>query len=159
MQFMLNGTVTLGTYDGANVEIAEEAGIDNNYIFGARVEELAKIMPDYDPRRIYAENPDIARVVDTLIDGTFSDGGNGSFRELYYALLDGASWHVPDHYYLLGDLKSYVEAKLKTNADYRLDRESFTKKCWINMCCSGKFSSDRTMADYAQDIWAIAPDK
>ncbi len=159
MKFMLNGTVTLGTYDGANVEIAEEAGIGNNYIFGARVEELAKIMPDYDPRRIYAENPDIARVVDTLIDGTFTDGGNGSFRELYYALLDGASWHVPDHYYLLGDLKSYVEAKLKTNADYRLDRDGFIRKCWINMCCSGKFSSDRTMADYAQDIWDITPDK
>lgn len=158
MKFMLNGTVTLGTYDGANVEIAEEAGIDNNYIFGARVEELAEIMPNYDPRRIYAENKKIARVLNTLIDGTFSDGGNGSFRELYYSLLDGASWHKPDHYYLLGDLKSYVEAKLKANADYRENREEFMKKCWINMSCAGKFSSDRTIADYAREIWKITPD-
>lgn len=158
MKFMLNGTVTLGTYDGANVEIAEEAGIENNYIFGARVEELAKIMPDYDPRKIYAENKKIARVLDTLIDGTFSDGGNGSFRELYYALLDGASWHVPDHYYLLGDLESYVEAKLSANADYRDRKDEFLKKCWINMACAGKFSSDRTIEDYAKEIWKITPD-
>lgn len=159
MKFMLNGTVTLGTYDGANVEIAEEAGIENNYIFGARVEELEKIMPEYDPRKLYAENKKIARVLDTLIDGTFSDGGNGSFRELYYALLDGASWHVPDHYYLLGDLESYVEAKLKANSDYRDHRNEFTRKCWINMCNAGKFSSDRTIADYARDIWKITSDK
>lgn len=159
MKFMLNGTVTLGTYDGANVEIAEEAGIDNNYIFGARVEELEKIMPSYDPRRIYASDPKIARVLDTLIDGTFSDGGSGAFRELYYALLDGASWHVPDHYYLLGDLHSYVDAKLRANADYRDDRTGFLRKCWINMSNAGKFSSDRTIADYAKDIWKISPDK
>ncbi len=158
MKFMLNGTVTLGTYDGANVEIVEEAGMENNYIFGARVEELAEIMPSYDPRKIYAENKKIARVLDTLIDGTFSDGGNGSFRELYYALLDGASWHVPDHYYLLGDLESYVEAKLKTNADYRDDRTGFMRKCWINMSCSGKFSSDRTIEDYCKEIWKITQD-
>jgi len=159
MKFMLNGTVTLGTYDGANVEIAEEAGIENNYIFGARVEELEKIMPSYDPRKIYASDPQIARVLDTLIDGTFSDVGSGAFRELYYALLDGASWHVPDHYYLLGDLHSYVEAKLKANADYRDDRAGFLRKCWINMSNAGKFSSDRTIADYAKEIWRIAPDK
>ena len=159
MKFMLNGTVTLGTYDGANVEIAEEAGIENNYIFGARVEELEKIMPSYDPRKIYASDPQIARVLDTLIDGTFSDGGSGAFRELYYALLDGASWHVPDHYYLLGDLHSYIEAKLKANADYRDDRAGFLRKCWINMSNAGKFSSDRTIADYAKEIWRIAPDK
>ncbi len=159
MKFMLNGTVTLGTYDGANVEIAEEAGIENNYIFGARVEELEKIMPSYDPRKIYASDPQIARVLDTLIDGTFSDGGSGAFRELYYALLDGASWHVPDHYYLLGDLHSYVEAKLKANADYRDDRAGFLRKCWIDMSNAGKFSSDRTIADYAKEIWRITPDK
>ena len=159
MKFMLNGTVTLGTYDGANVEIAEEAGIENNYIFGARVEELEKIMPSYDPRKIYASDPQIARVLDTLIAGAVSDGGSGAFRELYYALLDGASWHVPDHYYLLGDLHSYVEAKLKANADYRDDRAGFLRKCWINMSNAGKFSSDRTIADYAKEIWRIAPDK
>lgn len=159
MKFMLNGTVTLGTYDGANVEIAEEAGIDNNYIFGARVEDLAEIMPQYDPRRIYAENKKIARVIETLIDGTFTDGGSGDFRELYYSLLDGASWHRPDNYYILGDLESYVEAKLKANSDYRDDKNGFLRKCWINMTCSGKFSSDRTIEDYAKEIWKITPDE
>ncbi len=159
MKFMLNGTVTLGTYDGANVEIAEEAGIENNYIFGARVEELAEIMPKYDPREIYANNKKISAVVEKLIDGTFSDGGSGAFKELYYSLLDGASWHKPDNYYILGDLESYVEAKLKANADYRDHRDEFLRKCWINLCCSGKFSSDRTIEEYAKDIWKIQPDK
>ena len=157
MKFMLNGTVTLGTYDGANVEIVEEAGEDNNYIFGARVEELTDIMKDYDPRKIISTNEKIARVVNTLIDGTVSDDGSGVFRELYTALTDGASWHVPDHYYLIEDLESYVEAKLKANADYRDRRLDFMRKCWANMCFSGKFSSDRTIDDYAKDIWKIEP--
>ncbi len=157
MKFMLNGTVTLGTFDGANVEIVEEAGEDNNYIFGARVEELEKIMKDYDPREILATNEKIARVVNTLIDGTVSDGGSGDFRELYFALTDGASWHVPDHYYLIGDLESYVEAKLKANSDYKNARLDFARKCWANMCFSGKFSSDRTIDDYAKEIWKIEP--
>ena len=159
MKFMLNGTVTLGTYDGANVEIVEEAGEDNNYIFGARVEELTEIMKDYDPRKVLSENPKIARVVNTLIDGTVSDGGSGDFRELYFALTDGASWHVPDHYYLIGDLESYVEAKLKANADYKNARLDFARKCWANMCFAGKFSSDRTIDDYAKEIWKIEPVK
>lgn len=154
MKFMLNGAVTLGTYDGANIEIVQEAGEENNYIFGARVEDLEKIVPTYDSRKIFAENEKIRRVVETLIDGTFSDGGSGDFRELYYALLDGASWHAPDHYYLLGDLESYVEAKLRCNQDY-CDRTAFAKKQWLNVCNAGKFSSDRTIADYAENIWDI----
>lgn len=159
MKFMLNGTVTLGTYDGANVEICEEAGEENNYIFGARVEDLAQRMPDYDPRKLYSENTRIARVVNTLIDGTFKDGGNGSFRELYYSLLDGASWHKPDNYYLLGDLENYVQAKLKANSDFKFNHDEFIKKSFINMTAAGKFSSDRTIADYAKEIWQIEPDK
>lgn len=159
MKFMLNGTVTLGTYDGANVEIVEEAGEDNNYIFGARVEELETIMKDYDPRELLCKNEKIARVVNTLIDGTVSDGGSGDFRELYFALTDGASWHVPDHYYLIGDLESYVEAKLKANSDYKNTRLDFARKCWANMCFAGKFSSDRTIEDYAKEIWKIEPVK
>ncbi len=156
MKLMLNGTVTLGTYDGANVEIVEEAGEDNNYIFGARVEELEVIMKDYDPRKLIASDPKIARVVNTLIDGTVSDGGSGDFEELYFALTDGASWHVPDHYYLIGDLDSYVKAKLRANADYKNARLDFARKCWANMCFSGKFSSDRTIKDYAENIWQIS---
>lgn len=154
MKLMLNGAVTLGTFDGANVEIVEEAGEENNYIFGARVEDLEKIVPTYDSRKIFSENKKISRVVETLIDGTVSDGGSGDFRELYYSLLDGASWHKPDHYYLLGDLESYVEAKLKCNSDYK-NREEFAVKQWKNICNAGKFSSDRTIADYAENIWDI----
>ena len=162
MKLMLNGTVTLGTYDGANIEIAEEAGEENNYIFGARVEELETIMPKYDPREKLAD-PKIKRVLDKLIDGEFTDceerehpGEEGTFKELYAALTDGASWHVPDHYYLLGDLESYVEAKLSVNAEYR-DELKFARKCWLNMCSAGKFSSDRTIKDYAENIWGIKP--
>lgn len=156
MKLMLNGAVTLGTYDGANIEIVQEAGEENNYIFGARVEDLEKIMPSYDSRKIFAENEKIRRVVSTLIDGTVSDGGTGVFRELYFSLLDGASWHSPDNYYLLGDLESYVDAKLKCNADYN-DKTAFAEKCWLNMCNAGKFSSDRTIADYAENVWNIKP--
>ncbi len=155
MKLMLNGAVTLGTYDGANIEIVQEAGEENNYIFGARVEELEKIIPEYESRRTFAENPKIKAVVSSLIDGTVSDGGSGDFRELYTSLLDGASWHTPDNYYLLGDLESYVEAKLKSNADYGTNRMEFAKKQWLNMCNAGKFSSDRTIADYAENIWNI----
>ena len=163
MKLMLNGAVTLGTYDGANVEIVQEAGEENNYIFGARVEELAKIMPEYDPREILFSNDKIKRVLDKLIDGSLSDGGvpsneEGSFKELYKALTDGASWHVPDHYYVLGDLESYVQAKLKVNADYK-DKLAFAKKCWLNIANAGKFSSDRTIKDYAENIWKIEPVK
>lgn len=159
MKLMLNGAATLGTYDGANVEIAEEAGKENNYIFGARVEELAQIMPDYDPRKLLYEDEKINRVLNKLIDGTFSDGGvpsdqEGSFKELYKALTDGASWHVPDHYYVIGDLKSYVDAKLRMNRDYK-DSIGYARKCWLNICNAGKFSSDRTIKDYAEDIWKI----
>jgi len=159
MKLMLNGACTLGTFDGANVEIVEEAGEENNYIFGARVEDLAEIMPEYDPREILFKDEKINRVLNKLIDGTFSDGGvpsdqEGSFKELYKALTDGASWHVPDHYYVLGDLTSYVQAKLKMNADYK-DKLGYAKKCWLNICNAGKFSSDRTVKDYAENIGKI----
>lgn len=155
MKLMLNGAVTLGTYDGANIEIVQEAGEENNYIFGARVEDLEKIVPEYDSRKLFAEDPMIKRVVSSLIDGTVSDGGSGAFRELYSSLLDGASWHAPDHYYLLGDLRSYVETKLECLGDYGSDRLGFARKQWLNMCNAGKFSSDRTIADYAENIWKI----
>lgn len=159
MKFMLNGTVTLGTFDGANVEIVEEAGEENNYVFGARVEELEEIMPKYDPREIMFKDEKIMRVLNKLIDGSFDDGGvpsneEGSFKELYKALTEGASWHTADHYYLIGDLNSYVETKLRANREYN-DHFAFAKKCWLNMCNAGKFSSDRTIKDYAQNIWKI----
>lgn len=152
MKFMLNGAVTLGTYDGANVEIVAEAGEDNNYIFGARVEEIEQIKHTYSARKYYEENPRIKRVVDTLIDGTFDDGNTGMFQELYTSLLDGATWHQPDHYYILLDLLPYIEAKLRVNEDYK-DMLNFRRKCFINTCNAGKFSSDRTIKDYTTEIW------
>ncbi len=161
MKLMLNGAVTLGTLDGANVEIVEEAGEENNYIFGAKVEELEEILPEYDPREIVSSDKKIKRVLDKLIDGSFDDGGvpsneEGSFKELYKALCDGASWHKPDHYYVLGDLSSYVSRKLDVNQDYK-DTLSFARKCWLNIANAGKFSSDRTIKDYAENIWSITP--
>jgi glycogen phosphorylase len=154
MKFMLNGAVTLGTYDGANVEIVQQAGEENNYIFGARVEDLEKIKDSYDPNVLYNSNPRIKKVVDTLIDGTFDDNGTGMFKELYDSLLKGASWHKPDNYYLLEDLLPYVDAKLQANKDYS-DTYAFRRKCFINTANAGKFSSDRTIHDYAVDIWKV----
>ncbi|MCI8624581.1 MAG: glycogen/starch/alpha-glucan phosphorylase [Provencibacterium sp.] len=156
MKFMLNGTVTLGTYDGANIEIVEAAGEGNNYIFGARVEELDRLRESYNPRRIYESDPRIRRVMDTLVNGTFQDSGNGEFRELYTSLLDGASWHKPDHYFLLHDFHSYVDTRLRLYRDYN-DRRAFAKKCWMNLSNAGQFSSDRTIRQYAEEIWGIVP--
>lgn len=156
MKFMLNGTVTLGTYDGANIEIVAAAGEWNNYIFGARVEELERIRKDYQPKKLYESDQRIRRVVDTLVDGTFQDSGNGEFRELYTSLLEGASWHKPDHYFLLQDFHSYADTRLRLYRDYN-DRMAFAKKCWMNMANAGQFSSDRTIRQYAQEIWGIEP--
>lgn len=156
MKFMLNGTVTLGTYDGANIEIVAAAGEWNNYIFGMRVEELDRIRADYRPRKLYENDPRIRRVVDTLVDGTFKDSGNGEFHELYTSLLDGASWHKPDHYFLLQDFHSYVDTRLRLYRDYN-DRMAYAKKCWMNMANAGQFSSDRTIRQYAEEIWGIKP--
>ena len=156
MKFMLNGAVTLGTYDGANIEIAEQAGEENEYIFGARVEDIDRLKAEgYNPRALYEANPDIKRVIDTLVDGTFNDNGaqgEGSFAELHNALLNGASWHAPDHYFVIYDLPLYVEAKIQANADYS-DRIAFGTKCLKNVANAGEFSSDRAIIQYAQEIW------
>ncbi|MCI5603741.1 MAG: glycogen/starch/alpha-glucan phosphorylase [Lachnospiraceae bacterium] len=152
MKFMLNGAVTLGTYDGANVEIVAEAGEENNYIFGARVEDLEKIKDSYDPKKIYNENPRIKKVVDTLIDGTLSDDGTGLFQNLYNSLFETLPWEKADKYYLLEDLMSYCDAKLQVNKDYA-DTLKFREKCFMNTANAGKFSSDRTILQYAKEIW------
>ena len=154
MKFMLNGAVTLGTLDGANIEIVDRAGRENNYIFGATVEEINAAKASYDPRKLYESEPRIKPVVDPLIDGTVSDGGTGMFRELYDALLKGASWHQPDHYFLLLDFLPYCEARLKANHDYA-NRDEFARKCLMNIANAGEFSSDRTIRQYAEEIWHI----
>jgi len=156
MKFMLNGTVTLGTYDGANIEIAQEAGEENNYIFGARVEDINRIRGSYRPREIYDREPRVRRALDTLVNGTVSDSGTGGFKGLYHSLLDGTDWHQADHYFLLLDFLPYLEAKLRANRDYR-DRIAFGRKCLMNTASAGKFSSDRTIAEYAKELWHIAP--
>lgn len=154
MKLMLNGACTLGTFDGANIEIVEEAGEENNFIFGARVEEIEKIKDSYDPKEYYKKDKRIKRVLDTLIDGTLDDGGTGMFKELYDAILEGASWHQPDHYFLLLDFDSYIKTKIDMN-NAQKDKYDYAKKCFINMCNAGKFSSDRTIQQYADEIWHI----
>ena len=159
MKFMVNGAVTLGTFDGANVEIVQQAGEENEYIFGARVEEIndLKAKKSYNPKAIYESNPEIKRVVDTLIDGRFNDGGKtgeGSFRELYESLIYGKEWHDPDHYFLLRDLPDYIDAKLRVNNEYK-DRRAFGRKCLMNTANAGMFSSDRTINQYARELWKV----
>ena len=154
MKLMLNGAVTLGTFDGANIEIVEEAGEDNNYIFGARVEDIEEIKETYSSKELYDTDEKIQRALDALVDGTLKDGRTKIFKELYDSILEGASWHKPDHYYLLLDFNDYVETKKKVNADYK-NKKEFYKKCWLNMCNAGKFSSDRTIKEYASEIWHL----
>ncbi len=156
MKFMLNGAITLGTYDGANVEIVEHAGEENNYIFGARVEEIRRLQQEkrYQPMQYIERNPRLKRVVNTLIDGTFDDEGSGMFRELYDSLTEGASWHEADAYFLFHDFSSYCETRLRLNHDYQ-DKASFDKKRVKNIAGAGYFSSDRTIEQYAEEIWKV----
>ena len=154
MKLMLNGAVTLGTLDGANVEIAQEAGKENEYIFGHTVEQINACKDSYHARGIYDSNPYLHRAIDTLVDGTVPT--DDAQRELYHALLDGASWHKADHYFVLLDYASYIDTKLKANADYA-DRLNFGRKCLMNIASGAKFSSDRTIRQYAEEIWHIQP--
>ena len=150
MKLMLNGAVTLGTLDGANVEIAEEAGRENEYIFGHTVEQINAIKGSYNARSIYESNADLRRALNTLVDGTVkTDEG---LQNLFRQLVEGGN----DQYYLLLDYASYVEAKLQANADYA-DRLAFGRKCLMNVASAAKFSSDRTIRQYAEEIWHIKP--
>ena len=154
MKLMLNGAVTLGTLDGANVEIAQEAGMENEYIFGHTVEQINAARDSYYARGIYDTNPYLHRALDTMVDGTVPT--DDAQRELYHSLLDGASWHKADNYFVLLDYASYLDAKLKANADYA-DRLNFGRKCLMNIASGAKFSSDRTIAQYASEIWHVQP--
>jgi len=152
MKLMLNGAVTLGTLDGANVEIAQEAGMENEYIFGHTVEQINARKDSYRARSIYEENADLRRALDTMVDGTVPT--DDTQRELYHSLLDGAHWHKADHYYILLDYASYLDAKLQANRDYA-DRKTFGRKCLLNVASAAKFSADRTICQYAEEIWHI----
>ena len=152
MKLMINGAVTLGTLDGANVEIAQEAGIENEYIFGHTVEQINAGRSSYYPRGIYDSNADLRRAINTLVDGTVpTDDG---LQNLFHSLLD---WGTnSDQYRLLLDYASYLDTKLKANADYA-DRLTFGRKCLLNIASGAKFSSDRTIRQYAEEIWHIQP--
>ena len=154
MKLMLNGAVTLGTLDGANVEIAQEAGKENEYIFGHTVQEINACRDSYRARDIYERNAHLRRAIDTLVDGTVPTDDDQ--KELFHALLDGASWHKPDHYFVLLDYESYMDAKLQANKEYG-DRLAFGRKCLENVASASKFSSDRTIRQYAEEIWHIQP--
>ena len=154
MKLMLNGAITLGTLDGANVEIAKEAGMENEYIFGHTVEQINQCKDSYYARGIYDTNPHLRRAIDTLVDGTVPTDDDQ--RDLYHALLDGTHWHKADHYFVLLDYASYIDAKLQANREYR-DRLRFGRKCLMNIASGGKFSSDRTIRQYAEEIWHITP--
>ncbi|WP_238906334.1 MULTISPECIES: glycogen/starch/alpha-glucan phosphorylase [unclassified Clostridium] len=148
MKFMVNGSPTLGTYDGANVEIVREAGEENNFIFGLRVEDIEELREDYSPEEYYETVPGLKRVVDTLIDGTFSDGRKGYFKDIYDSLLE------EDYYLLFADFENYREAQMKVDKSYK-NKLEWAKKCWLNICNSGVFSSDRTILQYADEIWKV----
>ena len=149
MKFMLNGAVTLGTMDGANVEIVEEVGREHAVIFGMSADEVIELEKNrsYRPRTIYEQDREIHRVVDRLIDGTYSVDKE-LFRELYTSLLD------EDQYFILKDFRSYEEAQKQVETKYR-DREGWAKSAILNVACCGKFSSDRTIEEYVQDIWHL----
>ncbi len=154
MKLMLNGAVTLGTLDGANVEIAQEAGRENEYIFGHTVDEINAVKPTYHARGIYDSNADLRRAINTLVDGTVPT--DDAQKELFHSLLDGTDWHQADHYFLLLDYASYLGTKLQANRDYA-DRIAFGRKCLMNVASAAKFSSDRTIRQYAEEIWHIKP--
>ena len=193
MKLMLNGAVTLGTYDGANIEIFEQAEpaadgeearkpLTNNFVFGATVEELNAIKADYDPEAIYGANPRLARVIDALdefekpedadvetpVDEAEAPADDaetaeeaaeapalreGDLAELKQSLLKGASWHKPDHYFILKDYPSYMEAKLAAIRATR-DPVAFAKMALHNIAGAGKFSSDRTIREYWDELWS-----
>lgn len=154
MKFMLNGALTLGTLDGANIEIFDHAGEENNFRFGATVEELNEIMDSYNPVEYYSKDPDIKDVVDSLVSGEFKDNESYMFLDIYNELIKPQNGQRGDNYFLLKDFKSYAKAHERVNEAYK-DKIDWSRKCLINIANAGFFSSDRTILDYAADIWKI----
>lgn len=157
MKFMLNGAVTMGTLDGANVEILEEVGEDNIFIFGMKADEVIAEYSNnnYNPWDIYNMNSDVRAVLNMLINGTL-DEDTELFREIYDSLLNGYNGSRADEYFVLKDFESYAEAQKKADEAYR-DKEKWAKMAILNTAHSGKFSSDRTIKEYADEIWELKP--
>lgn len=156
MKFMLNGAPTIGTMDGANVEIVQEAGKENNFIFGLSVEEVKELRPHYNPKEYYEKVEGLKRVVDSLIDNTFPEYQDDSFKDLHYSLLEGNDWDKADQYLLLADFESYREAQEKVSEAFK-DPKNYARMSIQNMIHAGFFSSDRTIKQYAEEIWNIKP--
>ncbi len=156
MKFMINGAVTLGTWDGANIEIAEEAGIENEYIFGLKADEIHKIDTEnsYTPIKYLQENPELEKAVNSFIDGTFTLPGEQTFRGLYDSLVNGVDGQRPDVYYVLADFTDYQKTHERLLSEYT-DKYAWAKKCLLNIARSSKFSSDRTIEEYAKEIWKL----
>lgn len=155
MKFMMNATVTLGTLDGANVEIFDAAGLSNNYLFGAKEDELSEIEATYDSKWYYHNNKEIKDAVDILInEKLISDDGTYHFLDIYNELVNPQNAERADRYFLLKDFESYKEVHARANADYT-DKLAYARKGLINLANSGIFSSDRTIKQYAEEIWNI----
>ena len=156
MKFMLNGAVTLGTMDGANVEIVEEVGAENAFIFGMSSDEVMgyEAHGGYNPRDIYNNDGEIKRVLEQLVDGTYSNGDKEMFREIYKSLLDGTGYDRADVYFILKDFRSYAEAHTRVNQAYK-NKYAWAKMALLNTANAGKFSSDRTIEEYVRDIWHL----
>ena len=156
MKFMLNGALTLGTMDGANVEMAEEVGMENIFIFGMSSEEVIahERNRDYDPMQIYNSDEGIRKVVNQLVDGTFSPNDPGLFRDLYNSLLNTQCTQYADTYFILKDFRSYVDAQ-KRIVEYYQDKQAWAKSAILNTAHAGKFSSDRTIQEYVDEIWHL----
>ena len=155
MKFMLNGALTLGTMDGANVEIVDEVGKENAFIFGLSSDEVIAYEHNgqYNPRDIYNSDADIRAVLTQLVDGTYSQGNFEEFRDIYNSLLDGQGGR-PDMYFILKDFRMYAEAQEKVEAAYK-DEKKWARSAMLNTAKSGKFSSDRTIEEYAKEIWHL----
>jgi starch phosphorylase len=155
MKFMLNGALTLGTMDGANVEIVEEVGQENAFIFGLSSDEVIRYenYGGYNPMDIYNSDPDIRRVLEQLVDGTYSDDRE-LFRSLYNSLLNTKESNKADRYFILKDFKSYAEAQTKVEKAYK-NTSGWARSAMLNVAKVGKFTSDRTIQEYVDDIWHL----
>ena len=156
MKFMLNGALTLGTMDGANVEIVEEVGEENAFIFGMSSDEVIahERNRDYDPMQIFNTDQDIRKVLMQLINGFYSPNDPELFRDLYNSLLNTQCTQFADTYFILADFRSYAEAQKRVMEAYK-DEEGWAKSAILNVANSGKFSSDRTIQEYVDDIWHL----
>ena len=156
MKFMLNGAPTLGTMDGANVEIVEEVGAENAFIFGLSSDEVINYENNggYNPMDIYNSDADIRRVVNQLVDGTYSQGDKEMYRDLYNSLLTAQGGNKADTYFILKDFRSYADTQKKVEEAYR-DKDRWAKMALLNTASCGKFSSDRTIQEYVDDIWHL----